>query len=215
LVRQERQGKNGINEIGYLGSSGKGGSVKTVLNSCVMTIVLLVFLLLSGCGKTVHESHVTSDPPGAVVFLNNKIVGETPCDLTLHQRQGDYNIYTFRAVKDDYMPARKAYKEELYYQTVDDVIPESVHFDLRKRETYQIYITSNPTEAVILLNGEVIGEAPFNAMIQEPIEDYYVFTFVAKKDGFGQVKKELREFAPRKSGKDVKLPETMHFDFEN
>ena len=100
--------------------------MKNVLNRCVTIIIVLVFLLLSGCGKTVRESRVTSDPSGAVVFLNDKIVGETPCDLTLHQRQGDYNIYTFRAVKDDYMPGRKAYKEELYHQTVGDVIPESV-----------------------------------------------------------------------------------------
>ena len=176
---------------------------------------MLVFLLLSGCGKTVRESRVTSDPSGAVVFLNDKIVGETPCDLTLHQRQGDYNIYTFRAVKDDYMPGRKAYKEELYHQTVGDVIPESVHFDLRKRETYQIYITSNPTEAVIQLDGEVIGETPFNALIQEPIEDYHLFIFVATKEGFGQVRKELREFAPRKTEIVIDLPETMHFDLEN
>ena len=188
--------------------------MKTALNVCVTVMALAVLMLLNGCGTTIHNSHVTSDPSGALVFLNDKIVGETPFDMIMHQRKGDYNIYTFRAVKEDYVPARKAYKELLYHQTVADVVPEAVHFDLHKRDIYQIYITSEPTGAVILLNGEVIGETPFTAMIQERIGDYRVFTFVATKDGFGQVKKELKEFEPQKNGAVFEFPETMHFDLE-
>ena len=189
--------------------------MKSEFNTYKAVITLMVFLLSSGCGKTVHKSHLTSEPSGAVVFLNNKIVGQTPCDVTLHQRQGDYNIYTFRAVKEDYMPVRKAYKEELYHQTADDVIPESVHFALRKRELYQIAVTSDPAGAVIVLNGEVIGETPVNAEIKERIGECRVFTFEAIKDGFEQGKKELKEFVPKKNGTVFEFPETIHFDLKN
>jgi len=186
--------------------------MKSALNVCVAAMILALFLLVGGCGKTVHNSHVTSNPSGALIFLNDKIVGETPCDVVLRQRKGDYNIYIFRAVKEDYVPARKAYKEQLYEQTVWDVVPEAVHFDLRKRKNYPIYITSEPTGAVVLLNGEVIGETPFYTVIKERIGNYRVFTFVATKDGYGQVKKELKEFGPEANGAVFEFPETMHFD---
>ncbi len=189
--------------------------MKDALNVCIAAITLVLFLLVSGCGKTDQRSHLTSDPSGAIVFYNNKVVGQTPCDVVMHQRQGDYNIYTFRAVKEDYMPERKSYKEELYHQGVTDVIPESLHFELRKREIYQIHITSDPTGAVIALNGEVIGETPVTAEIKERIGDSRVFSFVAIKEGFDQVEKELKEFLPKKDGTVYEFPETMHFDLEN
>lgn len=113
------------------------------------------------------------------------------------------------------MPGRRAYKEELYHQTVGDVVPEEVHFDLRKREIYEVSMTSNPSGALILLEGEAIGETPFTARIKEPIEDDPVFTFTAKKTGFRQVIKELRDFEPRKKDAGLEFPETMHFDLEN
>jgi len=189
--------------------------VKAALNVCLTSITLLLFLLLGGCGSSSHNLHVTSDPSGAAISLNNKIVCDTPCDVTLSQRVGDYNIYTFRAVKDDYMPGRKAYKEELYHQAVGDVVPEEVHFELRKREIYEVSITSNPSGALILLEGEAIGETPFTAKIKEPVEDDPVFTFIAKKTGFRQVIKELRDFEPRKKDAGLEFPETIHFDLEN
>jgi len=205
--------------IDYYGTNivntGKGGDVKTALNVSLTVITPLLFLLLGGCGNSAHNLHVTSDPSGAAVSLDNMVVCETPCDVTLSQRVGDYNIYTFRAVKDDYMPGRKAYKEELYHQTVSNVVPETVHFELRKREIYEVSMTSDPSGAVIQLNGEVIGETPFTAKIKEPIEDNPIFTFVATKTGFRQVKKELRDFEPRKKGAALEFPETIHFDMEN
>ncbi|BCL59536.1 hypothetical protein DGMP_02290 [Desulfomarina profundi] len=146
------------------------------------------------------------------MFLNDRIVGETPCDVVVQQRKGDYNIYAFKAVKEDYKPARKAFKEQLYYQTVDDVVPEAVHFDLEKRKIYKIHMTSVPSGAVVLLNGEVIGETPFTAIIKERIGSCRTFEFVATKDGYLQVKKELKEFAPQKNGAVFEFPETMHFD---
>lgn len=188
--------------------------MKTVFNVSITAISLVVLLLLNGCGTTVHTTHITSEPPGALLFYNDKIVGETPCDVILAQRRGDYNIYTFKAVKEDYKPARKAFKEQLYHETVGDVVPEAMHFELEKRKMHQIYMTSEPSGVVVLLNGEVIGETPFNAMIQERIGNYRVFSFVATKEGHQQVKKELKEFAPQKNGAVFEFPATMHFDLE-
>lgn len=189
--------------------------MKTALNVGLTAVVLLFFLLLNGCGSRSHNLHVTSDPAGAAIALNNKVVCETPCDLTLSQRVGDYNIYTFRAFKDDYMPGRKAFKEELYHQTVGDVVPEVVHFKLRKREIYEVYMTSNPSGASIMYDGEELGKTPFTARIKEPVEDDPVLIFVAKKTGFRQVKKELRDFQPRKKDTGLEFPEKIHFNLEN
>ena len=188
--------------------------MKTAMNISLVAISLAALLLLHGCGTTAHKTHITSEPSGALLFYNDKIVGETPCDVVLSQRKGDYNIYTFKAVKEDYKPARRAFKEQLYKETVTDVVPESLHFDLEKRKVYPIYMTSVPPGVVVLLNSEVIGETPFNAMIQERIGDYRIFTFVATKAGYKPVKKELKEFAPQKSGAVFEFPETMHFDLE-
>jgi hypothetical protein len=66
----------------------------------------------------------------------------------------------------------------------------------------------------VLLNGEVIGETPFTAMIQERIGNYRTFDFVATKDGYNQAKKELKEFPPQKNGAVFRFPGTMHFDLE-
>ena len=177
-------------------------------------LALIPFLLSSGCSKSIHQTRVTTNPTGALLFYNGKIVGETPCEVIMHQRKGDYNIYTFRAVKDDYMPHSQAYKEQMYYETVADVVPAIIHYELRKRKIFEIYITSEPTGAVILLNGEVAGETPFTERIKERIGDYRQFDFVAKKDGYKLEQKELREFPPQENGAIFEFPETIHFALE-
>lgn len=75
-------------------------------------------------------------------------------------------------------------------------------------------MSSEPIGAVITINGEVIGETPFTAIIKERIGRVRVFEFVAVKDGYLQVKKVLREFEPQENGAFFEFPDTMHFELE-
>jgi len=188
--------------------------VKRFRTIFVIMALVSVILYLEACSSRPAMIQINSEPAGALIFLNNKIVGKTPVETIVPQRKGDYSIYTFRAVKEDYVPAEKMYKEQLYYEKAADVIPENINFVLRKRIRYPIRMSSEPIGAVITLNGEIIGETPFTAIIKERIGHVRVFEFVAVKDGYLQAKKVLREFEPQENGVIFEFPETMHFDME-
>ncbi len=184
-------------------------AVKFAVNFAAIVAILSI---LSGCGPKSKLVHISSDPSGALVFFNDKVVGETPLDTTVEQRKGDYNIYTFKVLKEDYKPVKRAFKEQLYHETVSDLIPENLHFILEERKKYNISVTSDPSGAVVALNGEVIGETPFTATIRERIGNPRVFDFVAVKDGYEQGRTVLREFLPREDGVIFEFPGTLHFE---
>lgn len=179
---------------------------------CTVAVLVAILSILGGCGQKSHLVHISSDPSGALVFLNDKVLGETPFDTTVEQRTGDYNIYTFKALKEDYKPVKRAFKEQLYHETVSDLIPENLHFILEERKKYNIVVTSAPSGALVALNGEVIGETPFTATIRERLGNPRVFDFVAVKDGYEQGRTVLREFLPQDNGAVFEFPETLHFD---
>jgi PEGA domain len=178
---------------------------------CIV-MLLAVGMFLGGCGQKPHVVHISSDPSGAMVFFNDKVIGESPLDITVEQRSGDYNVYTFRVVKEDYMPMRKVFKEQLYYETVDALIPTSLHFVLEERKKYPIYITSEPSGAIVTLNGEAIGETPFTTTLRERIGNPRVFDFVAVKEGYKKGQTVLQEFLPQDNGTAFVFPETLHFE---
>ena len=168
--------------------------------------------VLGGCGQKPHLVHISSDPSSALVFLNDKVLGETPFETTIEQRKADYSIYTFKVLKEDYLPVKQSFKQQLYQETVNDIVPGKLHFVLEERKKYEIAITSEPSGAVVTLNGEVIGETPFTATIRERIGNPRTFDFVALKEGYGQGQTVLREFLPQDNGAVFVFPETLHFD---
>lgn len=171
-----------------------------------------MLVLFGGCSGRPHLVHVTSDPPGAVVFLNNRIIGETPFDTAVEQREGDYSIYTFKVMKEDYKPLKQAFKEQLYHETAADVIPARLHFVLEERKKYDIAITSAPSGALISLNGDRVGETPCTATIRERIGEPRVFDFLAEKEGFAQGQKIVREPAASGDGAAFHYPQNLHFE---
>lgn len=64
-------------------------------------VVGVAVLALPACGGCVKRTiHITSDPPGALVHLNDEEVGRTPCDVSfLH-----YGTYDVRLTKEGYEP---------------------------------------------------------------------------------------------------------------
>jgi len=181
----------------------------------IAAMLLAVGMMLGGCGgQSPHVVHISSDPSGAMIFFNDKVIGETPMTTMVEQRSGDYNIYTFRVLKENYVPQRKIFKEQLYHQTVSDLIPSALHFVLEERKKYQIYITSEPSGAIITLNGEAIGETPFTTTVRERIGNPRVFDFVAVKEGFQKGQTVLKEFLPQDNGTVFVFPETLHFELK-
>jgi hypothetical protein len=179
-----------------------------------LAVFFLAMTFLGGCGAPPHVVHISSDPSGAMVFYNDKVVGDTPLDMTIDQRLGDYNIYTLRVVKENYKPARKAFKEQYYRQTVQDIIPSNVHFVLEERKKYNMSITSEPSGAVVTLNSEVIGETPFTYTVREMVGNPRTFSFVAVKEGYRPGETVLKEFSPEDDGRVFEFPKTLHFDLE-
>lgn len=176
--------------------------------------VIVAGLLLAGCGQAPHLVRISSEPSGAMVFYNDKMIGETPMETLIEQRQGDYSVYSFRVVKEDYLPARRVFKEQLYSQSVQELIPPSLHFVLDERKKYPMRITSEPSGAVVTLNGEVIGETPFVATMRERVGNPRVFEFVAVKEGHGKSQQTLREFLPQDNGTVFVFPEALHFELK-
>ncbi len=61
-------------------------------------IGLSALLLLTGCVE--RTIHITSEPPGALVYLNDEEIGRTPCEVRfLH-----YGTYDLRMTLDGYEP---------------------------------------------------------------------------------------------------------------
>lgn len=66
-----------------------------------LTALLVTAAFLGGCGMKQDVVHISSNPSGAMVFYNDKVIGETPLNTTIDQRQRDYNVYTIRVVKEN------------------------------------------------------------------------------------------------------------------
>ena len=189
----------------------------------VSMMLFAVVMFLGGCGQTSDMANkkndqyvvnITSNPSGATVFLNEKEIGQTPLDAPIEQSFGDFNAYSFRVEKVDYMPMFQVFKEQKYQEAVKDIIPPKMHFTLKERKKYQIHMTSDPSGASLTLNGQPIGITPFTAVVRERTGKPRELTFVAVKEGFQKKQSVLKEFLPKEDGTVFVFPESMHFDLK-
>lgn len=101
-------------------------------------IVLLPLATLATAGCLQRRIHITSNPPGATVWLNDVEVGQTPLDADfLH-----YGVYDVRVRKDGYEPitTERHARAPVYEWAPIDLLAEAVpapietvvrwHFDL-------------------------------------------------------------------------------------
>ena len=182
------------------------------LSRTPLTIAWLsITAVLGGCGTSPHLVHITSEPPGAQVIFNDKVVGQTPTDAAIDARPGDYSVYSFRVLKDDYKPAEKFFKEQHYDQSADDVIPEDLHFVLEELQKYDVHLTSDPGGATVTINGEVIGTTPCTWTVRETLGKPRTFSLVASKKGFWPDQQILEEFPPEDDDTVASFPEEIHF----
>ena len=175
---------------------------------------LLAALFLSSCASGPRNVSVTSTPLGAVVYLDDKELGTTPFEATIEERQGDYNIYEFYAVKKDYLPERRIYKEEFYYEDVSDAVPDTIHFTMRLRAKHNISVTSNPTGATVLLDRVEYGITPFTLSFESSIKEPRSFTIQVQKDGYKEASEVVTEVVSEEVQGAFELPGEVHFALE-
>ena len=89
----------------------------------------LLLMVCSGCvGKAVTQ--ITSDPPGAIVTLDRRYIGETPFTYTVKSMNGFDNVYTFLAIRDGYKMQTRKFQETVTFGGVESAIPPRIHFVL-------------------------------------------------------------------------------------
>ncbi len=192
----------------------KASVMRLIRGRCPAVVLLLVALFLGGCVSKARKVSVTSTPEGAVVYLDGRELGITPFEATIEERQGDFNIYEFYAVKQDYLPERKAYKEELYYQTVADVVPEAVHFGMRLRLNHSVRVTSEPAGGIVTLDEVERGTTPCDLVIEQSVKEPRSFAIKVKKEGYRDSVKVVTEVVSKKIKGAFELPEAVHLSLE-
>ncbi|MCZ6835566.1 MAG: PEGA domain-containing protein [Planctomycetota bacterium] len=94
-----------------------------------LSLILALFMLttLSGCVR--RTITIKSDPPGALVWLNDREVGRTPVDVEFLY----YGTYDVRLVKDGYEPLMTSGKADaplwdvVGFDLVSELLPMDLH----------------------------------------------------------------------------------------
>ena len=114
---------------------------------------------------------ITSDPPGAVVFVDGERRGEAPIEVTL--AGGDHQIYAAAGGRTTpARPVRVAYGE-----------PLRVDIDLRARQGW-LTVDADVSGAEVLLDDVVIGLTPFSGAV--PAGDHVL---LVSKAGYASVQR--------------------------
>jgi hypothetical protein len=180
--------------------------------------VLLALILgagLTGCSSRSVLVQIDSTPTGAKIFFNDHYIGLTPLQSEIKQRRGDFNVYYFGAEKEGWLPSKKMYKEEFYQQTVADVVPEQIHFELHQIERYDVLFSSEPPGAIVSLDGKVIGKTPFMQTFLEHIGIPSTANFIVQLDGYLTKKAVATEASKKYDGCTVFVfPSEFHFKLD-
>lgn len=111
-------------------------------------IALLAMLVVGGgCVRRVVE--ITSEPSGAIVWLNDREVGYTPCEVEILH----YGTYDLRVTKPGYEPlvaGRKA-SPPVWDLPGPDLVAELVPFELESRNRWhvELVVEDMSTDAVV------------------------------------------------------------------
>jgi len=119
------------------GEQRHAGSVAVRLASTAMrqiTAIVLACLPFAGCVE--RTVSITSDPPGARVWMNDREVGTTPCVVGIN----DYGTYDVRIVKEGYAADwnGRSVDMPLWDAPGPDLVGEILPVDLRSRSEWHV-----------------------------------------------------------------------------
>lgn len=124
--------------------------------------LLLISVFLTGCVERTIK--ITSEPPGALVYLNDEEIGRTPCDTSFTF----YGTYDVRLVLDGYEPYMGPAEAAtpIYQQPGLDLLVETLpirfrnvinwHFELQKVDVS----TAQMVDRAKQLRARMHGETP-------------------------------------------------------
>lgn len=101
---------------------------------------LVCSLLISGC--VTHSLTITSDPPGAKVYVNDALKGETPVEYDFEW----YGSYRLTLRKDGYqrLDDRKRLRAPSYLWIPFDLVMELLPLRIRDRQTWSYTLAPTP-----------------------------------------------------------------------
>lgn len=105
----------------------------------IFSILTIVFL--TGCAG---NAYITSDPPGAKIYVNDGYKGDTPVRVSTPDAFGSGSIYVFKAEKEGYETETLVFKEQ-GLQDANAAIPGQIHFTLKALSTSLISNIKNST----------------------------------------------------------------------
>lgn len=120
----------------------------------LLSLVLLgaCLAMLGGCGRVARTLTVTSDPPGAIVFLNDNEVGRTPVTTNFTW----YGTYRVRLEKDGYdtlallEPVRAPWFQWVPIDLAFDTVVPGTHHDDHVLGPYKLDpVVASPPEEVL------------------------------------------------------------------
>ena len=113
-----------------------------------IALLLISVIIIAGCSRQFHRTTIKSNPAGADVFINNKLIGRTP--LVFYEKEGEIS-YLFRIEKKGYEPyvesidttaenAQKASKKNfgIFWRAplirISPCLPDELNFNLRPKQ---------------------------------------------------------------------------------
>jgi len=99
-----------------------------------LTAIVLACVPFAGCVE--RTVSITRDPPGARVWMNDREVGTTPCEVGIR----DYGTYDVRIVKDGYAADWNGRSVAMPWWDAagPDFVGEILPVDLRTRSTWHV-----------------------------------------------------------------------------
>ena len=93
--------------------------------------LVVAAVALSACSSMVRFE---SDPPGATVLYEGKLIGVTPFTYELKDEVGWFSAYSFTATLPGYFQATRTYHEGWGPFTAQHIVVSPVQFKLVKQE---------------------------------------------------------------------------------
>ena len=116
--------------------------------SIAFVLVGAMFASAPGCVRRVVE--ITSDPDGAVVWMNDREVGSTPCEVEI-LHYGEYDVRVEKPGWEPVMTGRSA-KAPIWDLPGPDLVAELVPAELESRNVwhFRLVVESDDADAVLL-----------------------------------------------------------------
>lgn len=101
-----------------------------------LAFLLIVPVLAGGCVRRVVE--ITSEPSGAIVWMNDREVGTTPCEVEILH----YGTYDLRVVRDGWEPAIEGRDATapIWDLPGPDLVAELLPFEVESRTTWHVVL---------------------------------------------------------------------------